>query len=985
MAKWILCLLVVGGLTFTTYSCKDYDDDIDDLNDKIKTLQGQIDKIKTSTDKGSSISKVEPTTTGIKITMSDNTVYEINNGKNGATWTIGEDGFWYKDGAKTTYPARGEKGDKGDKGDTGTSGGNGSSDVYTPGDDGYWYKNGVKTDTKWRVDGTITAVVKDGVVYLHGVPGFADGYPLSMNTGDLKGLVLEANAIVEGYPAIEFSRLSYRPLDNEGVFANTNASVKTILTNTPFAVYHMNPSSVKAEMIKTGNLTYNYKDAKIISRSASSEPRAEFVEIKDGRLKVKVLAKSENIFKGNVDSLDLIALQVPLAGDNAPVITSDYAAMVASVYDNFAIAHAGKTYNSLNSFKTDGSGRPKDGLYFYNTKLGLGAFDNTENIAANDYYKAYSDTSMVYNGPGIDLAGVVTLAEFPNNPSKLRPEEHAYDRDAINKEINLAEYGFTYKFDVVSTTLGQSGAGKTDQKDFVKLVDGHKLVTDVYGTGATTAAIGRTPIIKVSLMNGTEVVKVAFIKVEITGTVAPKPEDIIFKYNDLPVSCDSTFYGVDVKQMNLQVYSKLGLSKEQFHTQYQFVPNDGAPNVGKVTGRDPLQAGSTESTQVLTWRLGSTDLWTNVGKEISYVAKYVNTTNSSSVSIKLTAKVVAPNVQINQSDVYKPFWDKETNPEYFKQNVRVPGKTETDSTKASYSNILYSGFRTYQGLASSAEQHNNWIDFSRATDYTNFKTVYDNMYVNYTFAKENEAITSYGKNVTGVKVTLSADSRTLYVNGVAALEIVQDPSSPAIPGVNTIQVVETPANGSTPMVSSMVKRLISSGDFYAIINTAGTACGINAHPVKIGGTYSTFKALFVTPVIAQKTKNAGQFQDGESDGSRVNVYSLLSLIDWRKSPLVTYNDKTNQVEYTNLFEYYGVNKIAIDGTVYIQAKGNTNPENKYVVKAENISIDNSTNEFIYKNEGSPLSIEHELLIPLKIYHKWGEAKITIDATIKPSL
>lgn len=58
-------------------------------------------------------------------------------GKDADIYTIGDDGYWYKNGQKTTNKAVGEDGDE-----------------YTIGSDGYWYKNGKKTEYK--------AVAKDG-------------------------------------------------------------------------------------------------------------------------------------------------------------------------------------------------------------------------------------------------------------------------------------------------------------------------------------------------------------------------------------------------------------------------------------------------------------------------------------------------------------------------------------------------------------------------------------------------------------------------------------------------------------------------------------------------------------------------------------------------------------------------------------------------------------------------------------------------------
>jgi len=70
------------------------------------------------------------------ITLDDNSTYEfvVKNGTNGDDadiWTIGADGYWYKNGSKTDNKAIGNDGDE-----------------YTIGEDGYWYLNGEKTEYK---------------------------------------------------------------------------------------------------------------------------------------------------------------------------------------------------------------------------------------------------------------------------------------------------------------------------------------------------------------------------------------------------------------------------------------------------------------------------------------------------------------------------------------------------------------------------------------------------------------------------------------------------------------------------------------------------------------------------------------------------------------------------------------------------------------------------------------------------------------------
>lgn len=139
-------------------SCKDYDDDIDNLQTQIDANKASIADLQKFVNEGKWVKGVESVTGGFKITFSDGQSYTVVNGKDGAKGetgaqgvagkdgsivTIGEDGFWYIDGKKTDVKAQGEKGEKGDKGETGAAGAQGAAgkDGYSPyiGEDGFWY------------------------------------------------------------------------------------------------------------------------------------------------------------------------------------------------------------------------------------------------------------------------------------------------------------------------------------------------------------------------------------------------------------------------------------------------------------------------------------------------------------------------------------------------------------------------------------------------------------------------------------------------------------------------------------------------------------------------------------------------------------------------------------------------------------------------------------------------------------------------------
>ena len=93
--------LILGSTGFVT-SCKDYDDQINNLQQQIDANKKLIEQIQTLITNGSVIKDVQSVDGGIKIVLSNGKDYTITNGKDGkdgAAWTI-KDGYWCLNGEK---------------------------------------------------------------------------------------------------------------------------------------------------------------------------------------------------------------------------------------------------------------------------------------------------------------------------------------------------------------------------------------------------------------------------------------------------------------------------------------------------------------------------------------------------------------------------------------------------------------------------------------------------------------------------------------------------------------------------------------------------------------------------------------------------------------------------------------------------------------------------------------------------------------------
>ena len=143
MRKKYLSALLFGALlvasTGTFTSCKDYDDDISNLQTQITANADAIKKLQELMGQGQYVTGVSKTGEGLVFTMSNggsSITIPVVDGQDGADGTIitmdPTTHNWIIDGVDTGICAQGQKGDKGDKGDQGETGPQGPAGEQGP-------------------------------------------------------------------------------------------------------------------------------------------------------------------------------------------------------------------------------------------------------------------------------------------------------------------------------------------------------------------------------------------------------------------------------------------------------------------------------------------------------------------------------------------------------------------------------------------------------------------------------------------------------------------------------------------------------------------------------------------------------------------------------------------------------------------------------------------------------------------------------------
>ena len=142
-AKTALFGVLLCGLAGPTFvGCKDYDDDIKDLQEQITANKTSIDELLGKIKEGQFVQNVEKITNGLKVTLGDGSVVEIMNGKDGLNGNDGKvPSFEIKEDGHLYAIYEGEEpidlgNVKGEDGDAGTV-----TDVKLTVQDGYLYLN----------------------------------------------------------------------------------------------------------------------------------------------------------------------------------------------------------------------------------------------------------------------------------------------------------------------------------------------------------------------------------------------------------------------------------------------------------------------------------------------------------------------------------------------------------------------------------------------------------------------------------------------------------------------------------------------------------------------------------------------------------------------------------------------------------------------------------------------------------------------------
>lgn len=1014
MNKKYFSVLLMGAMTVATVgtvtSCKDYDDDISNLQERIDKLSEAIKNIQTQIDNGAILTSVTPTENGMTITLNQNgqpKTYTISNGKdgqNGKSWKIGDNGnWWYDEGngyVDSKFPARGENGKDGNDG-TGENGKDGKYYVPNP-ETGCFdiYQDGTKVESTnipytATAANAITATWEKGVLTLVGVKDAADGKIVLNLNSVLRAMVFNPSHYVDGVEAIDLATYEYQPLgvkkvDADGEFA-TDAPFDALLADGVTvepkmyfapdmkASYFLNPSNA--------DVTEDAKDYKFLMSSATYTDftRAaanniftmKKVENKDGKLNVTAKYDGEAIkqLKRTMTrdrEMTLVALQY--TKDDATV-TSDFATLSTSDYADVHILSAKSAHTDWQAWLYTNAG--------WAITSDKSTWDNVTPVAEVKYD----------NDKGIDLRSLIRTSWWTNSTGFTTVET----TNATEEKVK--EVGFKYSFELVGY---HTGANATSQSAHAAIAaDGYTLrpqaVDDngkqqAYGVGAQTRAIiGREPLVRV-ILNDTvhnKIAAVAYMKIKIAENVTTAdPTAITVPFSDntaFTLNCDDTNPALNKKVTWYEIENKIlaepqvNMSKTEFESKYeldgpandltQFDKNTlGAnvvsPKICKVAVTTADVNGT--MTQVLKCTMTGNEAYTYFNTADATGKK--PTSYTTWVRYTLKSGETAPNKYIYVQFTWTPSSINITPVANFGDQNKIQ--------QAWYAENNLTAGSGYKEIHGNVEQmgkstSNDEFKFDIKNTLLGNKITVDKMAAPYDVLNNTVAANAQFTFVDGNGFYASADGLTLYGNQAKTFVIAT---------MTADGIVELAKDAKTLELLNAYSPKEIANVLTARVAVKSSLCWGAGIEIK----NSAFNVKFIRPISVESA--TAEFTDAVATTSKVN----LTFKNWNG---YNFTDPNRAFASTDYFAYYKVSKIELDtDNAKTDMNGNPNDllknvtsqiELKYIAPTENPIQANKYGTLTYNNNGTTIGNFH-ITIPAKITYEWGVLNTKVVVTVKES-
>lgn len=972
----VLGSLLLGGGVVT--SCSDYDDDINNLNQRVDAVEKTLTDLKTAIEGGVTINSIETTDNGIVIKTSKGD-FTITNGSGqaGCTVEIGPNGTWVINGTDTGKPSKGA--------------------------DGAYYEPNAETNTWWKVEGdqktdtgisylasgTITAVYDkvNGELLLSGVEGYQGTLVLSLTTG-LKSLVFQPDFYYEGIEAMAVGTYNYdektvTAVNADGEFSTDAPKELAGVSMSPglVASYHMNPSNADINKIEqlsfiSADKNYTRAEGDVVKATVTSK------EAKDGILTVNAQLTDGTIKDIATDKkVTVLALQANYKNAEEKVdtvITSDYAAVKAVNYNDMVLAHVDATST--------------DSKHLYTT-----AAEAIANAA---------DYNVVWNDEGIDIAELIQT--HYDDMSSGKADHKAWDVNA--KSGTVEKYGFEYSYELVGYHVGDNKTSESAHAALQGSVLRPQMPKDgkqqAFGAEQNQAEVNRKPLVRVILKDkiSNKIASVGYIKFKIVAEAAENKVvlSVPFTFTDkYTVDCTENEHKLEIawhdfEEDILAQLETLGISKQEFHDDFKLEGGndnatqfDGAlvtsqPTTKKGIVKQTTTDDGAEETQIITWTLKNNEAYqlfknnASTSVVVRY-AKYVAETGVYEyVYVTLTwtpsERNVTPSGTLADSDKIKEYWyaanDGTAGSGYSDIHANVEPVGQTGADDEFKSNIL----NTFVG---------NDVTVSGVKDvYTAFQD--GKLTKEFTFVDPQASHLTPVTGNSGKKydITVSLDGKTLVANGLYPIvKLTADEKG-------NVSVLEYQDNDVAKDILNYAdhKLLGDQQTFTAQLQVNAANCSW----VPFTLDNNKFYAKFLRPISIDDPQN-NTFTDAETGGSNRDLN--LTFVDWRD-----HNFDGSETQGHNYYAYYNVSSIKclVDEITTDLNGGNLDSQKlsqvtdkikfKFTeptatqIQNGNGSLKHYFGTLTYENNGMTVG-NFNIKVPLDVTYDWGTIRVYVVCKI----
>jgi len=486
----------------------------------------------------------------------------------------------------------------------------------------------------------------------------------------LRSIEFVPATFIDGVEALEFNSLVYAPMKAEpaDAFQTITKANALSLSEVTVASYHFNPSSFNLD-----DAQYQY----IATTATNKLTKADDVNLyniekiaKNGK-NVDVTIRRNNVYTTTVAApkYNMIALEATLKDGNNQV-TSPYVIAKDNTFGPEALIIADKKGDKIGT---------EDHLHFATT------FALAKPLAPQ--------YTLVWDGT-LDLRPLVTTCF-----------------GAAHADFNLAAYGLDYRFYVASSKYDvPSGQTTTNQQDVLVCTDNVKGTFQV-AEGINKESIGRTPIVKIELVDAAgNIVRRAYVKILVGVEREADKEFAHPMYKDVVYMCADTkvSYEISEQWMRENVYrlitnrhSEVSLSHEEFWNLYDaenavitVKKNNKVYNMSKPEILDGYTEQGT-ATKKIVWNFTHGELGTlgqggaSFEATVTVANKLVSSEYPAKVTFKMNFKAILPTASIELVK-NEEYWNAELT-EYV-INPSIPSTPQAKAEEFFYARNILEAF-----------------------------------------------------------------------------------------------------------------------------------------------------------------------------------------------------------------------------------------------------------------------------------------------------